>query len=119
MKVDVKSGFLPHEVEDELLRFTTEIDVVMNQVVAADNDATKATIAYEIAMARAVISSTGRNAEERKAMALLACENEYVAHEMAGLVLRTARRRLTELERKIEILRTFAANLRVQSLSGP
>lgn len=114
MQTQVKSGFLPQEVEDELLRFMEEVEKCMNEVIKCDEDATRKRINYDLSYARAVLTSTGKNAEERRATALLAVEVEHREVELAELLLRTAKRRLAEVERKIEILRTFSANLRSQ-----
>lgn len=121
VKVTVKSGFLPNEVEDELLRFANEVETATSAVIEADEAATHAKIAYDLAYARAVLSATGKNVEERKASATLMVEQEQFDSSVADLTLRTARRRLSELETKIEILRTFSANLRQMfaTQSGP
>ena len=116
MKVQVGSGFLPHEIEDELLRFSSEIEKVVQQVIDADREATTKRIDYDKAYATAILSVEGKNVEERKAKAFLAVAVEHTEAEIADLLLRTAKRRLAELERKIDILRTFSANLRNQSL---
>lgn len=66
----------PAMVERRLYQLGDELDGVVVELQQAETDYLHAKSAYEIAYARAYITSDGKNMREREARALLACTAE-------------------------------------------
>jgi hypothetical protein len=83
------------------------------ELAVADEDAVRTKQRYEVAFAKAFLSSEG-SAEARKQSAVLAVENPRLDMEIAAAKLRAVRARIDTLKVQIDVGRSFGAALRAE-----
>lgn len=97
----------PATVQAGLDTLSLQYDQAAENLVTADEEATRAEFDYELAFARALLTSKGSNEAARKAEATLACEDELWAHKVSAQKYRAAKVRVTKLERRISVGQTI------------
>lgn len=107
----------PMQVEARLRQLGRELDDAVKPLNEADAEYQEAKTAFEMAYARAAVGADGRNAEERKAAAALATEEEKWRLTLTEVKVSTMKRNIQRLERHVEIARSVG-RLVMASMDG-
>ncbi len=108
-----------NDVAANLARLARELEMTVTSLGKADEDAVRARARYEVAYSRAVLTAEGRNAESRKAQAVIATETQYLDAEIAAQHVRSHRARIDALKVRIDVGRSVGAAMRAEiSLGG-
>jgi hypothetical protein len=102
----------PQEIEKVLADIATRIEHGQVVVHQADERFTEAQRDHEWSMAHALLRAEGSNAEARKAVAVLACKQERIEMDVAGLALRDAQGRMRALRDKADLYRSIGSSVR-------
>lgn len=102
----------PQQIEKALLELASRIEHGQVVVAQCDQRFTEAQRDYDYAMAHALLRAEGPNAEARKAVAVLACREERIALDVAGLALRDAQGRLRALRDKADLYRSVSSSVK-------
>lgn len=102
----------PADVERELIRLSNSLDESGAEVARLLRDHAEKEAAYRRAYNQALVMSTGRSAEDRKAEAANASEDAQLAAMIALAELRAAREVSHNARCQLEALRSVNANTR-------
>jgi hypothetical protein len=107
--------YTPEEVELEIADTLDRIERGAGWLTTREEERGAAKIEYEIARARALLTATGKTAEQRAAAALLACRAQYERWQVLELTCKTAAEGMHNLRSKLSglqsILRSASAAL--------
>ena len=103
--------YTPEEVERELVDTLDRIERGAGFLTTKEEERAAAQLAYDLAFARALISSTARSKELREAEAMLACRDEYERVRLLDLTCRTAREGMHNLRSKLSGLQTVSRSV--------
>lgn len=102
----------PNQVVQRLMDLSRLLDAAQTELTRLDEQAVRARQRFEVNYSRAVLNADAPNAESRKAMAVVATENDRLDAEIAEQQVRAVRSRLTVLREQVEIGRSLSAALR-------
>lgn len=103
----------PNDVSMRLAELSRMLQAATLELAQTDEDAVRTKQRYEVAFARAFLSSEG-SAEARKQSAVLTVENQRLDMEIAAAKLRAVRARIDTLKVQIDVGRSFGAALRAE-----
>lgn len=106
------SEWTPEKVERDLTEVMDRIERGREAITKLNNAASQARLNYDLAYARAVVKATGANAEVRKAMAVLAVEDELSERAVTEAALENAKGRMADLKVFADILRSIGTSVR-------
>lgn len=101
----------PNDIARELITWGETLRVQLDELKDYDEKAVRAKVAFNIAEARAQLTSTG-TVMEREAWATEQTEHECLEMELAAVWHRDAVKRVRYIETQIDILRTVSATVR-------
>lgn len=102
----------PTQVAFRLADLSRKLEAAQIELVALDEKAVRARQRYEVTFARAFLSAEASNAESRKQLAVLACQDEKLDAEIADAQVRGLRSRLQVLRDQVHVGQSLGAALR-------
>ena len=98
--------FTPEQCERELLVITGRLNAGERFGTVKAREFADAQLAYDLAYARALVGSVARSADQRKAEAMLRCEDEYRDLKVAEVVDKTTRSQLHTLRSQMSAVQS-------------
>lgn len=111
------SNLTPQQVIDTLATIGKDIDETTDDIALRDEQAVRARVAYQVALARAFVTREG-SIELRKQHAVLDCADLLLAHELADQQYRAAVGQVKALRDRLEIGRSISALARMEWASS-
>lgn len=102
------------EIEEEIIRFTTMLEVETENFESLAVDAANKDARYKSSWAKEYLSAKG-SIKEREAWADYKLEDVLMEHKISEALVKAKREQLHSLRTNIDALRTLAANVRVQT----
>lgn len=107
------SPITPADVEAEIVRLSALLDTATTEIARRARDAAEKHVAYKRSEAVAYLHASG-SIPERKAQALTATADEFLASEVADARVLAAREAAHNTRSQLDALRSVAANVRAQ-----
>jgi hypothetical protein len=101
------------EVAVHLGRLSRQLDDLGNALEAAELDAARKRLAFDVAFSEAFVKHAG-SVDLRKHRAVLDTQHERAAADVADVVVRHLRRRIKALETRIEVGRSYGTTVRAE-----
>lgn len=106
------------DVAQQLARLSRDLDITVKQIEAADSEAIKCRVGFDLAFSRAFIAGEG-SVDRRKHEAVIGTIGVREAADVADAVVRHLRRQLDAIKTRIEVGRSYGAAVRAEaSLAG-
>lgn len=111
---EVRGGavILPTDVERELVDIVEQLEKGASMLAEVSAELADVAPKYELAFARALVKSSGKSAEVRRAQALLACEDLYWQKAKLEASQRLIRDTQHDLRAQLEAVRSIGASVR-------
>jgi hypothetical protein len=103
--------YTPDQVEQEIVLLLDRLERGQGWLTTKEEERAAASLAYDLAFARALINSTARSKEVREAEAMLACREEYERKQLLELTCRTARDGLHSLRSSLSALQSVLKSI--------
>lgn len=81
--------YTPDQVEQEIVLLLDRLERGQGWLTTKEEERAAASLAYDLAFARALINSTARSKEVREAEAMLACRDQYERWKLLDLTCKT------------------------------
>lgn len=107
-----------NDVSVELLRLGGALETVVDALCAADDDAVKAKLAYDLRYSKAYILADG-SIELRKHAALVETHEWRLRAELADVTVRNLRRKVESLRIQVDTTRSIGAAIRAETQAFP
>lgn len=107
-----------NDVSVELLRLGGALENVVDALCAADDDAVKAKLAYDLRFSKAYIVADG-SIELRKHAALVETHEWRLRAELADVTVRNLRRKVESLRIQVDTTRSIGAAIRAETQAFP
>ncbi|MGI8655435.1 MAG: hypothetical protein ACR2LC_09475 [Pyrinomonadaceae bacterium] len=101
-----------NKINNDLLGLTKKLAESSNEYQDLLLDAVMKRNDYDVAKAKAFLKAEGKNVEEKKAIALLACETEMREARIAEAMLEGMKARLRALADSLSATQTRASNMK-------